>query len=270
MTVVLAADPPCKGDNGFCAPGTESFLFKPFVHWEWFNIHFQISKITILVWLACAVLIALLVAAVRNPKVVPGRGQWMAESLYGMVRNNIAEDMIGHEGLRFAPYLATVFSFLIVTNILGIIPVAQISPNAHIAYPAFLAFISWVLFNWVGIKKHGARKYFGDILFMPGVPKLMYVLLTPIEIISTLIVRPITLAVRLFANMFAGHLLLLVFTLGTTYLLSVHNVSKIFAIPSFALSVVLTFFELFVAVLQAYVFVVLTASYLQGALAEEH
>lgn len=269
MTAVLA-DPPCKGDNGFCAPGTESFLFKPLAKWEWFNIHFEITKITILVWLACAILLVLLVAAVRKPKVVPGRGQWMAESLYGMVRNNIAEDMIGHEGIRFAPYLATLFSFLLVTNIWGIIPVAQVSPNAHIAYPAYLAVISWVLFNWVGIKKHGARKYFGDILFMPGVPKVMYILLTPIEFISTLIVRPITLAVRLFANMFAGHLLLLVFTLGTTYLLSVHNFSKIFALPSFALSVVLTFFELFVQILQAYVFVVLTASYLQGALAEEH
>ncbi|HEX4721904.1 MAG TPA: F0F1 ATP synthase subunit A, partial [Pseudonocardiaceae bacterium] len=203
MTVVMA-DPPCKGDNGFCAPGTESFLYKPFVKWEWFNVHFQITKITILVWIAVALLIVLFLAAVRKPKIVPGRGQWMAESLYGLVRNNIAEDMIGHEGVRYAPYLATLFMFILVTNVFGIIPVAQISPNAHIAYPAFLAIISWLLFNWVGVKKHGAKKYFGDILFMPGVPKPMYILLTPIEFISTLIVRPVTLAVRLFANMFAG------------------------------------------------------------------
>jgi len=264
------ADPPCKGDNGFCAPGTESFLYKPFVKWEWFNVHFQITKVTILVWIAVVLLIVLFLAAVRKPKIVPGRGQWMAESVYGLVRNNIAEDMIGHEGVKFAPYLATLFMFIVVTNVFGIIPVAQISPNAHIAYPAFLAVISWLLFIIAGIRKHGAWPYFRDILFMPGVPKAMYILLTPIEIISTLIVRPITLAVRLFANMFAGHLLLLVFTLGTTYLLSVHNFSKIFSIPSFILALGLTFFELFVEVLQAYVFVVLTASYLQGALAEEH
>jgi F-type H+-transporting ATPase subunit a len=267
---VVSADPPCKGDNGFCAPGTESFLFKPLAKWEWLDIHFQITKITILVWLSVVLLAVLLLAAVRGPKIVPGRGQWLAESVYGLVRNNIAEDMIGHEGLRFAPYLATLFTFLLATNIFGIIPVAQISPNAHIAYPAFLAIISWLMYIIVGIRKHGAKKYFGDILFMPGVPKPMYILLTPIEFISTLIVRPVTLAVRLFANMFAGHLLLLVFGLGTTYLLSAHNFSKIFSIPSFVLAVGLTFFELFVAVLQAYVFVVLTASYLQGALAEEH
>jgi F-type H+-transporting ATPase subunit a len=269
VTIVLA-DPPCKGDSGFCAPGTDSFLFKPLVEWEWLNIHFQITKITILVWISVVLLIALLLAAVRNPKIVPERGQWMAESVYGLVRNNIAEDMIGHEGLRFAPYLSTLFCFILVTNVWGIIPVAQISPNAHIAYPAMLAIISWLMFNIVGIRKHGAKKYFGDILFMPGVPKVMYVLLTPIEFISTLIVRPITLAVRLFANMFAGHLLLLVFTLGTTYLLSVHNISKIFALPSFLMTILLTFFELFIEILQAYVFVVLTASYIQGALAEEH
>lgn len=269
MTVVLA-DPPCKGDNPFCAPSTESFIYKPFVKWEWFGVHFQITKVTILVWIAVVLLIVLFLAAVRKPKIVPGRGQWMAESIYGLVRNNIAEDMIGPEGVKFAPYLATLFMFIVVTNVFGIIPIAQISPNAHIAYPAFLAVISWLLFIIAGVRKHGAKKYFGDILFMPGVPKAMYILLTPIEIISTLIVRPITLAVRLFANMFAGHLLLLVFTLGTTYLLSVHNFSKIFSIPSFILALALTFFELFVEVLQAYVFVVLTASYLQGALAEEH
>jgi F-type H+-transporting ATPase subunit a len=98
----------------------------------------------------------------------------------------------------------------------------------------------------------------------------MYVLVTPIEVFSTLIVRPFTLAVRLFANMFAGHLLLLVFTLGGIYLLTVGNFSAIFAPVSLAMSVVMTFFELLVEVLQAYVFTILTATYIAGALEEEH
>lgn len=269
MSAAVLADPPCKGNSGFCAPSTDSFVYKPFVQWKWLGVHFEITKITVLVWIAVVLIAVLFLAATRKSTIVPGRGQWMAESIYSLVRDNIARDMIGPEGIRFAPYLATLFTFILVTNVFGIIPVAQISPNAHIAYPAFLAIISWLLFISVGVRKHGIR-YFKDAVVLPGVPFAMHFLLVPIEIISTFVVRPVTLAVRLFANMFAGHLLLLVFTLATTYLLSVHNFSKVFSIPSFVLAIVLTFFELFVEVLQAYVFTVLTASYIQGALAEEH
>jgi F-type H+-transporting ATPase subunit a len=95
-------------------------------------------------------------------------------------------------------------------------------------------------------------------------------LITPIEIASTLIFRPFTLAVRLFANMFAGHMLLVIFALGTVYLLTVGNISVIFAPVSFVMAIVLTFFEFLVIVLQAYVFTVLTSTYISGALAEEH
>lgn len=270
MDLAALADPACKGDNGFCPPGTESFIYKPLVSWRWFGIHFEITKITLLVWFAVVAISVLFLAATRNPKIVPGRGQWMAESTYEFVRNGVGEEVIGPEGVRFAPYLTTLFLFIVVTNIYGILPLAQISPSAHIAYPAFLAVISWIIFNWVGIRKQGAGKYFRGILFPPGIPWPIYILLTPIEFISTLIVRPITLAVRLFANMFAGHLLLLVFTLGGVYLLSVHNFSKIFSIPAFLMAILLTFFEFIVQLLQAYVFVILTASYIQGALAEEH
>ena len=98
----------------------------------------------------------------------------------------------------------------------------------------------------------------------------MYVLVTPIEIASTLIFRPLTLAIRLFANMFAGHLLLAIFALGTVYLLQVGNFSVIFAPVSFGMAILMTFFELLVEVLQAYVFTVLTATYLAGALEEAH
>jgi F-type H+-transporting ATPase subunit a len=106
--------------------------------------------------------------------------------------------------------------------------------------------------------------------FPPGVPKPLYVLLTPIEIFSTLIARPFTLAVRLLMNMFAGHLLLLVFTTGTLYLATQHNFSKVFTPVAFLMAILLTFFELLVIAIQSYVFTVLTAVYVSGALAEEH
>ncbi|UWP87357.1 F0F1 ATP synthase subunit A [Dactylosporangium fulvum] len=230
------------------------------------------TKITFMVWLAVAVIIVYFLVSYRNPKVVPTKKQWLAESIYGFVRNGVARDVIGHhEGLRFAPYLATLFCFITMTNAFAIIPFFQISPNAHIAFPAVLGVVSYVLFIAVGIRKHGFVKYFKANLFVPGIPWPIYFLVTPIELISTFIMRPVTLAVRLFANMFAGHLMLLVFTLGGVAMLNSTNIFvQGLSVTSFLMAIVMTFFELMVIVLQAYVFTMLTASYVQGALADEH
>jgi F-type H+-transporting ATPase subunit a len=127
------------------------------------------------------------------------------------------------------------------------------------------------MFIYLGIRKHGFVKYFRTNLFMPGIPWPLYFLVTWIEIVSTFIMRPVTLAVRLFANMFAGHLMLLVFTLGGVAMLNASNIFvKGLSVASFVMAIVMTFFELMVVVLQAYVFAMLTASYVQGAIAEEH
>jgi F-type H+-transporting ATPase subunit a len=122
----------------------------------------------------------------------------------------------------------------------------------------------------VGVRRQGAGKYFKDRLFPPGVPKFLYILLTPIEFISTFIFRPFTLAVRLFANMFAGHLLVLIFFLGAIYMWSVGGLQYAFGTLSFALGIVVTFFELLIISLQAYIFVILTSVYLAESLADEH
>jgi F-type H+-transporting ATPase subunit a len=128
-----------------------------------------------------------------------------------------------------------------------------------------------VMFIYVGIRKHGAGKYFRNALFMPGIPWPLYILITPIEFISTFLTRPVTLAVRLFANMFAGHLMLLVFTLGGVAMVQASNIFiKGLSVASFLMALVMTFFELMVIVLQAYVFTMLTAAYVQGALEEAH
>jgi F-type H+-transporting ATPase subunit a len=236
-----------------------------------FGTDHWITKFTILVWVAVAVIIIFFLAAYRNPKIVPTKLQWLAESVYGFGRNSVATEVIGHDGVRFAPYLTTLFCFILVTNLFGIIPVFQISPNAHIAFPVILAIISYVLFLWVGISKHGFIKYVKMNLFLPGVPWPMYFLLVPIEFFSTFVLRPITLSLRLFANMFAGHVILLVFTLGGFVLLQSNSLFiKPISLVSWAMAIALTFFELMVAALQAYVFALLTASYVQGALADEH
>jgi len=246
-------------------PGVEDFYLPSlFGGGNW------VTKFTLMVWLAVAVLIVFFLMAYRDPKLVPTRIQWMAESVYGFVRTGIAEDMIGHAGLRFAPYLTTLFSFLLLTNIFGIIPFIQISPNSHIAFPAALAVLSYLIFNWVGVRKHGFAKYMRNSLIPPA-PWFILPILVPIEFFSTFIVRPFTLAVRLFANMFAGHVILLVFTLGGFVLLGAENVLvKPVSLISWVMAIALTFLEALVALLQAYVFVVLTSSYVQGALADEH
>jgi F-type H+-transporting ATPase subunit a len=268
-TVVLASECP-PDDPGFCSPTVLEFFPKPWAQFDIAGIHFAFTRITVISWIATAAILVFFVLAVRRPQMVPAKLQWAGESAYSFVRDGIAREVIGKEGLRFAPYLAVLFFFILANNVMGIVPLAQLSPNAKIALPALLAGITYLMFNWVGIRTQGVAQYFKGIALPPGVPKPMYVLITPIEIASTLIFRPLTLAIRLFANMFAGHLLLVIFALGTVYLLQVGNFSVVFAPVSFVMAIIMTFFELLVQVLQAYVFTVLTATYLAGALEEAH
>ena len=229
-----------------------------------------LTKFTLYAWVAVGIIMVFFLVAYRNPKLVPTKTQWMAESIYGFARDGIATPMIGHEGVRFAPYFATLFCFILLTNLWSIFPFVQISPNTHIAFPIVLAVISYVMFNYLGIRRHGALKYFKTALIPPA-PWYILPLLIPIEFASTFIFRPVTLALRLFANMFAGHMILLVFTLGGFALLESSSwFIKPLSLASWAMTIALTFLEALVILLQAYVFVVLTASYITGALAEEH
>lgn len=210
--------------------------------------------------------------ASRQAAQVPGRLQFVGESLYGFVRNSIAIDAIGKEGIKYVPYLATVFFFLAVLNISGIIPFAQFPATARIALPLFLAIISCVTFNAIGIKRMGGWGYFKAMMFPPGIPWLVYILLAPIEFVSTVVIRPLTLTLRLTFNMFAGHLVLLLFILGGDFLVFDKGGVVGIAAGSISLlgSIVLTFFEGFIQLLQAYVFTLLSALYIGGALLEEH
>jgi len=230
-----------------------------------------LTKFPLMVWLAVAMLVIFFLVAYRNPKLVPSRGQWLAESAYGFVREGIAKEIMGAQGVRFAPYLTTIFLFVLVTNIFGIVPGLQVSPNTHIAFPAVLAAITFILYWYLGIRKHGLGSYLKMNLFPPGMPKWLYIILTPIEFAQIAIIRPLTLGVRLFANMFAGHLILLVFTLGGFVLLGTGNIGlAAVGVVSFGFAIVMTLFELVVAILQAYVFAVLSAVYFESSLADEH
>lgn len=210
--------------------------------------------------------------ATRRAAQVPGKTQFVGEGLYGFVRNSIALDAIGKEGMKYVPYLATTFFFIAVLNISGIVPLLQFPATSRIAIPLFLAVISCVIFNAIGIKRNGFIGYFKAMMFPPGIPWPVYILLAPIEFVSTVIIRPLTLTLRLTFNMFAGHLVLLLFVLGGEYLVFEKGglVGILAGSVSLLGSIVLTFFEGFVQLLQAYVFTLLSALYIGGALVDEH
>ncbi|AGZ45727.1 F0F1 ATP synthase subunit A [Actinoplanes friuliensis] len=260
QSTVLAAEFP---------PSVEDFYLPSILPWGAHDSYW-FTKITLLVWVAVALIIIYFLVSYRKPQLVPTKKQWLAESLYGFVRNNISVEMIGPRGVAFAPYLTTLFCFILVMNFFSIVPLIQISPNSHIAFPAILAVISYVMFIYVGIRHHGSFFKYMKSALIPPAPWFILPLLIPIEFFSNFLVRPFSLAVRLFANMFAGHMLLLVFTLGGFAMISANVWFAPFSIVSWIMTIALTFLEFLVICLQAYVFTVLTASYVQGALADEH
>ena len=245
-------------------PSVEDFYLPGWIY-PW------VTKFTVMVWIAVAVVLVFFLLAYRSPKVVPTRVQWIAEEIYAFGRNGIGHDVMGPEGIKFAPYITSLLSFIAVMNIFGILPFFQVSPSSHIAFPAALAIISWVLYISVGIRRHGFVGYLRLTTIPPGAPGWLLPLLIPLEFLSNILIRPFALAVRLFANLFAGHFILLVFTLGGFVLLSSSTAFiKPLSVLSWLMVIVITFLELLVALLQAYVFAILNAVYLQSSLAAEH
>jgi len=261
--LVLAAE---GGEEGFVSPGPRDFVYPPI-----FGEGTFLTKPMLIVVLGSLVIAVFFYLAARRAAMVPGKLQFVGEGVYGFVRNGIAGDTIGAEGRKFVPYLATLFCFIAVLNVAGIIPFLQFPANSRIAFPLFLAVISWLIFNAVGISRQGFVGYFKNLMFPPGIPKPVYVLLAPIEFVSTIIIRPVTLTLRLTLNMFAGHLVLLLIVLGAEYLLIERGGALALLSPFlFLFAIVMTFFEGFIQLLQAYVFTLLSAIYIGGALSEEH
>ncbi len=227
--------------------------------------------IFLLVLLSVVTFLAFFFLAFRKPKLVPGKLQLVAEMGFDFVKENVVLGMIGPEGLPFLALLSTFFFYILIGNIYEIIPGVNFSMNSRIAFPAVLAIVSWLTYLAVGFRKHGILGYLKHVGFPPGVPWPVYFLLTPIEFLQAFFIRPLTLAVRLFANMVAGHFLLAVFFLATFgFFASLNAILMALGVFSGVMAVALLGFEIFVSGLQAFIFAVLSASYIQGALAEEH
>ena len=222
-----------------------------------------------LMLLAAVIVIVLFVAGARGGRLVPKGLQNVVESLVDFIRNGIVMEVMGPDGLVYVPFLTSMFTFLLVCNIFGIIPFLNFPATSRIAIPAFLAILVWFIFNIAGIAKQGAGGYFKSQLFPPGVPTALYLLVTPIEFVSKFLVRPFSLAVRLFANLVAGHVLLTVAALMCAALWST-KWNVIFLPGPVALGIAMTLFEVLVAVLQAYIFTILTAVYVAESYSHEH
>jgi F-type H+-transporting ATPase subunit a len=203
---------------------------------------------------------------------VPGRLQFVGEEAYGFVRNSMTRDIIsGHDWHKYVPYLFALFFFILLNNLFATIPFIQFPTFSRSGMVYGLALLSWIIYNAAGIKRHGFGGYFKLQSVPAGVKGPILLLIVPLEFMSNILVRPVTLALRLFANMFAGHLLLILFALGGEYLL-VHGATLIKPVGLLAwlLFIAIAFLEMLIQFLQAYVFVLLNAMYISGAVADEH
>ncbi|MCX8529302.1 MAG: F0F1 ATP synthase subunit A [Rhodoluna sp.] len=211
--------------------------------------------------------------AYKNQQFVPSRFQLMGEISINFVRKSIAHEQLGEkDGDRFLPLLATTFFIVLGMNITGIIPSLNIAGTSVIGLPIVLAAAAYFTFIYAGIKKHGAH-FFKLALIPDGVPKAFLPLVFLIELLSTFILRPVTLALRLTMNMVAGHLLLVLCFSATQFFFFsplAEGITKAFGAGTLLFGFVFTLFEILVAFLQAYVFTLLATVYIQLALADEH
>ena len=239
---------------------------------RWKDLFPTFNKIA-LIAVAAAVIgtLIFLLAGSKDAKSAPKGIRNFAESIVEFIENGIVMQTMGRDGLGWTPFLMSLFTFIYLCNVPGIIPFLQMPATARMALPLFLSLLVWVVFIVTGFKHQGLA-YLKNSLFPPGVPKALYILVTPIEFISTFLVRPFSLTVRLFANMLAGHILLVTFALLSEALFQAEGnpaLIPVGVLPLFML-IFLTGFEVLVAFLQAYIFTILTAVYIGGAAHPEH
>jgi F-type H+-transporting ATPase subunit a len=252
----------------FVAPGPESF-WQPIIG----DGAFAITRASIVLLVTVGVLGWFFLSVSRQLAVVPSKRQWMAEGVYNFVRNTIGRDVIGSRDFKaFVPLLFTLFTLILLNNVLGIVPFVQFPTLSRIGVPIALTAVVYVTYHIVGVRRKGGFLPWVKSMLPGDLPGWIVPLVFLLELLTFFIIRPVTLALRIFGNMFAGHLLLLLFALGGEYLL-LHG-SNLFlnfsGVISFLMVIVLTFFELLIAFLQAFIFALLTALYIAGAVAEEH
>jgi F-type H+-transporting ATPase subunit a len=261
-----------------CDPAVDTICTPEFVN-ELFETQvvfsiggFDVNRAMLLMLFAAFLSIALLVAAYRIPRVVPTRFGAAVEGLVGFVRDEIAVGIIGPDGVRYFPYLLSLFLFILIGNLFEVTPLVNFPITSRMAVPAFLALVTWVLFVFVGFAKNGIS-YFVDIVWPRTVPLGLRPLVGLIEFFSTFLLRPLTLAVRLFANLVAGHVMLsLMLVSGVVFIGAIGDIGarSVIGVGWFVIGLAIFLFEVVVSVLQAYIFTLLSAVYIQTSVHPEH
>jgi F-type H+-transporting ATPase subunit a len=256
-----------SGGHGFETPD-QSIFWQPLFGTEG---ALAITRPSILALISVVIVAGLLLAGTKRLSLVPGKGQMAVETVYNLVRNTVGRDVIGEQHFRrYVPLLFALFAFIYVNNLFGVLPPFQYPTMSRFAFPLVLALVVYVVYNAVGIRRKGLGGYLKG--FVPGgLPAWIVPLVFVLELVTYFVTRPVTLALRLFGNMFAGHLILVLFITGAEYMLFDGGVLlKLVSVPTFLMAFLMTLFELLVQFLQAYVFVLLAATYIADSYADEH
>jgi F-type H+-transporting ATPase subunit a len=232
---------------------------------------FALTRTMVVMVLVTIGLAVVMLAVTRRLSVVPGRGQYRLEGVYGLVRNSIGRDIIGTAHFRpYVPLLFTLFTLILLNNLMGIIPPVQFPTMSRIGFPLALALGVYIVYLVAGVKRRGLGGFLKNLV-PSGLPFWVVPVVFVLELVTFLVTRPVTLTLRLFGNMFAGHILLLLFALGGEYLL-LHGegLLKLVSIPAFLMFFLFSAFEILIAFLQAYVFILLAAVYIAEVYADDH
>ncbi|MBM6405488.1 F0F1 ATP synthase subunit A [Phycicoccus sp. CSK15P-2] len=265
---VVAAE---GGEGGFVTPGVGNFWW-PVIPFDGEGA-WTVTRPAIVLLVSVGLLAWFYLGATRRLSVVPSKNQFLVEGSYNFVRNTIGRDIIGSKDfLQFVPLLLTLFTLILVNNVFGIVPFVQFPTMSRVGIPIVLTLIVYVVYHTVAIRrKHGVVGYMKSLV-PPGLPAWLRPILFVLEFLTYFVIRPLTLALRLFGNMLAGHLMLLVFIVGGEYLL-LHGDNlflQFSGVLSFAFSIAMTFFELLIEFLQAFIFTLLAALYIGDAVSEHH
>jgi F-type H+-transporting ATPase subunit a len=253
---------------GYPSPSYENFIFKPVFHIG----KLEVTKPMLLVVLVVLIILVFFWFAFRKPKLVPRRW-WGAQNIGELgilaVRSQILRPQLGQKGDRYLPFLVSMFFFIWLMNLFELIPILQFPATSLFALPVSLTLIVWPTYLFIGMKHQGPIGYFRNMAVPSGAPWWILPLLSPIELLSNIFVRPFTLSIRLMANMLSGHLLLLVFGLASWYLAS-FSIGLLFAATSFVVFLLVFALEVLITLLQAFIFTTLTAFYISDALEAAH
>lgn len=253
-----------EGDSGFHPPSIDDFFPPAFA---FLGTPFEVNRVMMIRIIMTLVLVLVFGIGAARARLVPGRFQNVLEMLLDFVRVNVAEEILGPTyGRRYTPILTTIFMGVLFLNLSGIIPGLQIASTGVVGMPLVFALVSYVVFVYAGVRANGVGRFIKGSLVPAGVPGFLYPLIIPIELLSTFLLRPLTLTIRLMANMISGHLLLALCFVATNALFFYASAQfKAIGVVTLAAGLAFVLFEAFVAALQAYIFSLLTAVYIDSS-----